>query len=77
MVYQENGKAFKAKALTDLPFLSILSEPGRTGDRCQLTIILDGDKLQPGKIDGNIGIETNDPEFPLLNVPVRGEIKEP
>jgi len=77
MVYQEKGKAFKAMALTDLTFLRIVSEPARSGDRCQLTIIVDGDMLTPGKIEGNIGIQTNDPEFPLLNVPVTGEIREP
>jgi hypothetical protein len=30
--------------------------------------------LQPGSLDGTVAIETDDPEFPLLTIPVRGRL---
>lgn len=71
MVYQAGGKAFEIKAETDLPGISIGTERGPQGDRWQLTIAFRKD-AQPGLIKGFIHIETNDPEFKTLAIPVRG-----
>ena len=37
---------------------------------------LRADALRPGSLDGTVTIETDDPEFPLLKIPVRGRIVE-
>jgi hypothetical protein len=75
MVYQVGGSDFQVKIRTDLPMLDLKSERGPKGDRYQNTITLIGDRIKPGRIEGAIDIETNDPEFPSLAVPVRGEIR--
>lgn len=71
MIYQVGGKALEIKAHTDLPGIAVAAERGPQGDRWQLTIAFRKD-LQPGLINGLILIETNDPEFRTLTVPVRG-----
>lgn len=73
MVYQVGGKAFEVKAHTDLPGISIGTERGPQGDRWQLTIFFRKD-VRPGLIKGLIHIETNDPVFKTLTVPVRGAL---
>ena len=75
MVYQSGGADFQVKLRTDLPVLDLKSERGPKGDRYQSTVTLIGEKLQAGPIEGSIVIETNDPDFPNLTVPVRGEIR--
>lgn len=72
MVYRKNTTGFEIKVTSDVPFLNIESEPGPQGDRWENTIWLDPDRVQPGEIEGTIFIETNDPEVPLLEVPVTG-----
>jgi hypothetical protein len=38
---------------------------------------LNAELVKPGVLNGSIFIETNDPEFPRLKVPVVGKILEP
>ena len=76
MVYQHGGSDFQVKLRTDLAMLDLKWERGPWGDRYQGTIMLVPDKLQVGPITGMIIIETNDPKFPLLKVPVSGSILE-
>ncbi len=77
MVYQWGGADFRVKLRTDLPMLDLKLERGPKGDRYQATITLIGEKLQSGQIKGSIIVETNDPEFPSLAVPVTGLILVP
>ena len=77
MVYQSGGSDFRVKASTNLPILDLKWERGPKGDRYQSAIALIGDKLQAGPINGSIVIDTNDPEFPSLVVPVTGVILGP
>lgn len=75
MVYQAGGRDFRISATTDVEGLSIRSERGAAGDRHQLTIALDPDRPRgPGSIEGTIVIQTNDPEFPTLRIPVVGSL---
>jgi hypothetical protein len=71
MVYQVGGKAFEVKAHSDLPGIAIDAARGPQGDRWQLTVAFRKD-WQPGLMNGSILIETNDPEFKTITVPVRG-----
>ncbi len=75
MVYQSGGEDFRIKLHTDLPFLELKTVRGPMGDRYQNTVNLIGERLQAGLIDGSITIETNDSAFPVLTIPVRGEIR--
>jgi hypothetical protein len=75
MIYQVGGSEFNIKPATDISGLEIKAEPGPKGDRHQLTISLNPRvELKPGVIHGSLFIETNDPEFPRLSVPVSGGI---
>lgn len=76
MVYQVGGGAFQARFTTDIKGLAIASERGPKGDRWQATITLERSAAAAGPIQGTIVIETNDPEFPRLVVPVKGSVLE-
>jgi hypothetical protein len=77
MVYQEGGSDFRATLHTDLPALKLKWERGPKGDRYQTTIALDPDKVQAGSYKGLLLIDTNDPAFPKLTVPISGKILDP
>jgi hypothetical protein len=75
MVYQKGGTDFRITASADVPELDVSAERGPAGDRHQLTISLNPRmQLKSGAIRATILIETNDPEFPLLSVPVSGQL---
>ena len=74
MVYQVGGTGFSVRVRSDLPQLEITSERAPQGDRYQQTITVRRQGLQVGPIRGSIVIETNDPQFRELVVPVSGMI---
>jgi hypothetical protein len=74
MVYRPGRSDFEVKMRTDLPELDLQWERGPQGDRYQARVMLLKDKLRAGPITGSIVIQTNDPEFPTLTVPVTGAI---
>ncbi len=74
MVYRKGTPEFEIKLSSDLPFLKFSSEQGPQGDQWENWISLDPDKVEPGEIKGTIFIETNDPDFPKLSVPVTGKL---
>jgi uncharacterized protein DUF1573 len=74
MVYQVGGSNFLVTVRTDLPMLDLASERGLAGDRYQITTTLRSDQLRAGPIRGSIVIETNDPDFAVVRVPVSGVI---
>ncbi len=76
VVHQAGGTAFKVSARTNLRELKLKTERGDQGDRYEVTVTLSQEKLEPGRIQGAIVIETNDPEFPSLTVPVSGYVLE-
>ena len=75
MVYRDGTSQFQITVSSDLPYLKISSERGPKGDRYENMIWIDPDLAQPGEIRGNIIIETNDPDFPKLTVPVTGQLQ--
>jgi len=76
MVYQVGGGDFQARFTTDVKGLAIATERGPNGDRWQATVTLERSAAAAGPIEGHIVIETNDPEFPRLVVPVKGSVLE-
>ena len=76
MVYQEGGSDFRATLHTDLPVLNLRWERGPKGDRYQATVSLHPDRVKAGSYDGLLLIDTNDPAFARLSVPVSARILE-
>jgi hypothetical protein len=74
MVYQEGGSDFRATLRSDIPGLQLKSERGPKGDRYQTTIGLEPGKVHAGSYKGLLLIDTNDPSFPKLTVPISGQI---
>ncbi len=73
MVYRPGKPGFQIKLTSDIP-LKIQSELGPKGDQWENWCWPDPDRIQAGVIKGSIFIETNDPEFPKLTVPVTGNL---
>jgi hypothetical protein len=76
MVYQQGGTNFDLTAKISLPFLHVEAEPARSHDRWQITIRPDLDQMTPGSFEGMLVVQTNDPEFSWLNVPVHITVSE-
>jgi hypothetical protein len=76
MIYHQGATDFQVKLHTDLPALDLKWERGPQGDRYQATVSLIRGAVRPGSLQGSIYIETNDPDFPLLTIPVTGLILE-
>ena len=74
MVYQTGGKNFGLKARSSVRGIGLAAERGPQGDRVQITASMLAGKAVPGPIRGTIELQTNDPKFPKLTVPVTGEI---
>jgi hypothetical protein len=74
MIYKPGASDFEISASSTLETIRYDYERGPDGDRYQFTIALDPEKVVVGPIDGKLVIKTNDAEFPVLEVPVRGEI---
>ena len=72
MIYRKGTSAFEVELTSDLDALDIRAQRGPLGDRWQATITVKRALLKPGPLKGTIRIETNDPEFPVLTVPVSG-----
>jgi len=76
MIYQEGGRDFHVKVSSDLPGLNVKSERGAMGDRYQAKITLVANKIPRGAIKGSIFVDTDDPQFRRLVVPVSGQVAD-
>ena len=76
MIYQEGGSDFQVKLSSDVSALDLKYERGPKGDRYQATISLDPNKVKAGSLNGVLLIDTNDPTFSKLSVPISGRILE-
>lgn len=70
--------AFEIKSITSsVPQVQLRQEPATGRNEVfQITAVLDPQRLQPGKLKGTITVETDDPDFPKLTIPVDGAINE-
>jgi hypothetical protein len=75
MVYQHGGTNFELVAKTDVPFLRLSSERSKQSNRYQITLDVIPERLTDGSIDSRIVIESNDRDFPKLEVPLRGAVE--
>lgn len=74
MIHQEGGSDFKANLSTDVPGLNFKSERSAKGDQYQVEVTLSPERMAVGPIRGSILINTNDPMFPVVTVPINGNI---
>jgi hypothetical protein len=74
MVYQRGGTDFTARFTIDAPALTISAVRGPKGDRYQATLAYDPRALAADTVSATLVIETNDAEFPRIEVPVRGTV---
>jgi len=77
MVRKRNGGFVIVNATSDLPFVSIHRTPdgGASSDAFRIEVGLVTDRLMTGSIDGSIRLVTDDPRFPEVIIPVRGQIR--
>lgn len=74
-VTHRRGEFAIAGITTDIPFLKIEKTPAGRSKIFKLDVKLDPEKLVPGRISGAITLQTDDPRFPEITVPVSGEIR--
>jgi len=55
-----------------LPFLKLELLTEADGQVYKIRLTLDHSKIKPGEFKGKVRIETNDPEVPVLEVPIQG-----
>jgi hypothetical protein len=58
-----------------LPFLKLELMTETEGQAYKLRLSLDSTKIKPGEFRGKITIKTNDPDVPVVEVPVQGSFK--
>jgi hypothetical protein len=68
---REGGLKIKSYS-TDVPFLKLELVTERDGEVYAIRMTLDQSKIRAGGFQGKIHIETNDPEAPVIDVPVKG-----
>ena len=76
IVRKRAGKFSITGATSDIPFVTIRRSPeAESSEAFRIDVALVKERLRPGPITGSIKIQTDDPQFPELIVPVRGEIQ--
>jgi len=60
---------------TTLPFLKLEMTTETEGQVYKIRLTLDTTKIKPGEFKGKVRVETNDPDVPLLEVPIQVTFK--
>ena len=71
---REQGLKIKSYNST-LPFLKLELFPENEGQVYRIKLTLDQTKIKPGAFNGKVHIETNDPDVPVIEVPIQGSFK--
>jgi hypothetical protein len=75
LVKKYRGTDFRVlRVSTDLPFLDVVAKPHKDGESVMVTIRIQKQRARRGPIRGTLTIETNDPAFPQLKVPITGNL---
>ncbi len=56
------------------PFVKVVTGPAADNTACRLDVFLVPENLAPGKIEGMLRVRTNDAEFPVVAIPIKGEV---
>jgi Protein of unknown function (DUF1573) len=76
MVYQEGGNDFRISAATDVSFLNASTSQAQLKDRYEVRLSVVPERLKAGPTTGVLVIDTNDPEFPRLTIPITAIIED-
>jgi hypothetical protein len=71
---REQGLKIKSYSST-LPFVKLELITETEGQVYRIRITLDPAKIKPGAFNGKVHIETNDPDVPVIDVPIQGSFK--
>jgi len=71
---REQGLKIKSYNST-LPFLKLELFTESEGQVYRLKLSLDTTKIKPGAFNGKVHIETNEPDMPVIEVPIQGSFK--
>jgi hypothetical protein len=71
---REQGLKVKSYSTT-LPFLKLELMTETEGQVYKIRLTLDTTKIKPGEFKGKVRVETNDPDVPLLEVPIQVTFK--
>lgn len=71
---REQGLKIKSYSTT-LPFLNLDMTTEAEGQVYKIRLTLDMTKIKPGEFKGKVRVETNDPDVPLLEVPIQVTFK--
>ena len=71
---REQGLKVKSYNST-LPFIKLELITETENQVYKIRITLDPTKIKPGAFNGKVHIETNDPDVPVIDVPIQGSFK--
>lgn len=71
---REQGLKIKSYSTT-LPFIKLALQTETEGQVYKIGITLDPEKIKPGHYSGKVRIETNDPDVPVLEVPLQVQFR--
>jgi uncharacterized protein DUF1573 len=75
VVKKYRGKDFQViRATTDNPMFDVSVEPQTAGESYYVRITLVPKRAKKGALSGTLTIETNDPAFPKLTLPIKGMV---
>lgn len=74
IVTRRTGRLAITAIESDIPFIAVAQDPPGKAGTFRLDIGLDLGKVFPGKFQGNVRIRTDDPKFPVLSIPISGEL---
>jgi hypothetical protein len=75
VVRKQGGTDFKVlRAATDVPFLAVEVKPGRRPNDFVVHVRIVKSRAKRGDFGGTLTIETNDPAFPQLKLPITGKL---
>jgi hypothetical protein len=71
---REQGLKIRSYSST-LPFIKLELLTENEGQTYKIRLTLDTSKIKPGEFKGTVRIETNDPDVPVIEVPVQGSFR--
>ncbi len=74
LVKRRAGNDFRIETDSAVPFVEVVTGPAADDAACRLDVFLVPENLAPGRIDGTLRVRTNDAEFPVIAIPIKGEI---
>lgn len=76
VISRREGRMLFTSVAADLPFLVVDTSPAGAAETIMLEVGIDPDEMETGPIRGSIRIATDDPEHPVLEIPVTGMITD-